>query len=53
LHEIDIEHRAQARKLGIHHFRMVPGLNDTPRFIGVLGQLVRARVSQAAPELRA
>src|SRR5437899_309664 len=27
LHEIDIEHRAQARKLGIEDYRMVPGLN--------------------------
>lgn len=46
LHEIDIEHRAQARALGIQHFHMAPGLNDTPRFIGVLAQLVRARVAQ-------
>ncbi|MGD0363118.1 MAG: ferrochelatase [Bryobacteraceae bacterium] len=45
LHEIDIEHRAQAHKLGIEEFRMMPGLNDSPRFIGVLGELVRARVA--------
>jgi protoporphyrin/coproporphyrin ferrochelatase len=45
LHEIDIEHRAQAMALGIREFRMVPGLNDTPRFIGVLGKLVRAYVT--------
>jgi hypothetical protein len=25
---------------------MVPGLNDAPRFIGVLAKLVRARVAQ-------
>ena len=30
LHEIDIEHRAQARGLGIEDYRMVPGLNDSP-----------------------
>ncbi len=45
LHEIDIEHRAQAHELGIAEFRMMPGLNDSPRFIGVLGELVRARVA--------
>ena len=25
---------------------MVPGLNDAPRFIGVLGRLVRAHAAQ-------
>jgi protoporphyrin/coproporphyrin ferrochelatase len=46
LHEIDIEHRAQALGLGIREYRMVPGLNDTPRFIDVLGRLVRRSVAQ-------
>ena len=41
LHEIDIEHREQARGLGIEDFRMVPGLNDSPRFIEALAGLVR------------
>jgi ferrochelatase len=36
LHEIAIEHRAQARRLGIEDFRLVPGLNGSPRFIGAL-----------------
>ncbi len=44
LHEIDIEHREQARSLGIHDFRMVPGLNDSPSFIGALAGLVRRSV---------
>jgi ferrochelatase len=44
LHEIDIEHRAQAHRLGITNFRMVPGLNDSPRFIGALAELVRSRL---------
>ena len=44
LHEIEIEHRAQARGLGIEDFRMVPGLNDSPAFIAALAGLVRARV---------
>jgi ferrochelatase len=41
LHEIDIEHRAQANELGIDNYRMVPGFNDNPRFITVLGRIVR------------
>jgi ferrochelatase len=48
LHEIDIEHRAQAVHLGISDFRMVPGLNDNPRFIRALSELVRARVTHSA-----
>ncbi len=44
LHEIDIEHRQQARRLGIPDFRMMPGLNDSPSFIAALAGLVRARV---------
>ena len=51
LHEIDIEHRAQARALGIHDYRMVPGLNDSPPFIGALAGLVRRRVAQAYPAI--
>jgi ferrochelatase len=43
LHEIDIEHREQARSLGISDYRMVPGLNDSPAFIQALSGLVRAR----------
>ena len=53
LHEIDIEHRAQALALGIPEYHMVPGLNDAPRFIGVLGELVRWCVSQRSVVLRA
>ena len=49
LHEIDIEHRQQARRLGIENFRMMPGLNDAPEFIAALAGLVRSRVR--APQL--
>ncbi|HVN04206.1 MAG TPA: ferrochelatase [Bryobacteraceae bacterium] len=53
LYEIDIEHRALARELGIGDYRMVPGLNDSPDFIAVLGSLVRANVLHpASPEIR-
>ena len=44
LHEIAIEHRAQARELGIADFRMTPGLNDSPSFIAALAGLVKARL---------
>jgi ferrochelatase len=54
LHEIDIEHRAQAFGLGMREFRMVPGLNDAPRFVGALGKLVRqAVVKNSTVALRA
>ena len=46
LHEIDIEHRQQARRLGIEDFRMTPGLNASPRFIRALAGLVRNRVAE-------
>jgi protoporphyrin/coproporphyrin ferrochelatase len=44
LHEIDIEHREQARGLGISDYRMMRGLNDSPDFIQALAGLVRAQV---------
>ena len=47
LHEIDIEHREQARSLGIEEYRMMPGLNDSAAFITALANLVRRRVSTA------
>lgn len=49
LHEIAIEHRAQAQSLGIENFRMMPGLNDSPAFIRALAGLVRERIAGAAP----
>src|SRR5256885_2934913 len=48
LHEIDIEHREQARGLGIEEYRMMPGLNDSTAFIAALANLVRRRVSASA-----
>jgi protoporphyrin/coproporphyrin ferrochelatase len=46
LHEIDIEHRAQAHSLGIDDYRMMPGLNDSRSFIALLAHLVRGRITQ-------
>src|SRR5271154_6233003 len=40
LGEIDHEARDEARRLGIPHFEMSSGLNDSPKFISALGQLV-------------
>lgn len=44
LHEIDVEQRENARRLGIPDFRMVPGLNDSPAFIAALAGIVRRQL---------
>jgi ferrochelatase len=44
LYEIDIEHREIAARAGIGEYRMVPGLNDSPLFIGALAGLIRSAV---------
>jgi protoporphyrin/coproporphyrin ferrochelatase len=41
LGEIDHEAREQARRLGIQQFEMSAGLNDSPKFIRALGQMVQ------------
>jgi ferrochelatase len=51
LHEIDIEHRAEAHSLGIQDYRMMPGLNDSQRFIAILAQLVRGRITEPSLSL--
>jgi ferrochelatase len=40
LHEINIEAREEAKKLGVHTFRMMPALGDSPYFIAALKDLV-------------
>jgi ferrochelatase len=40
LHEINIEARAEAKKLGVERFRMMPALGDSPYFIAALKDLV-------------
>jgi ferrochelatase len=42
LHEIDIEYREEAHKLGITDFRRMESLNSSPAFIGCLAALVQA-----------
>ncbi|MGH9601209.1 MAG: ferrochelatase, partial [Terriglobales bacterium] len=52
LGEIDHEAREQAGRLGIELFEMVPGLNDSPRFIGALGDLVVQKIHNATLEMQ-
>ena len=40
LHEINIEAREEAEKLGVKKFRMMPAVGDSPLFIGALTDLV-------------
>jgi ferrochelatase len=46
LGEIDHEAREEARRLGITQFEMTAGLNDCPRFVSALGQLVLEALSE-------
>ncbi len=48
LHEINLEHREEARRLGVTDYHMMPGLNDSPGFITALAELVRAQVGRRA-----
>jgi ferrochelatase len=50
LHEINIEARAEAQKLGIERFRMMPAVGDSPLFIGALKDLVLRAVGIHAEE---
>ncbi len=45
LHEINIEAREEAAKLGIEKFRMMPAVGGSPQFIGALADLVLRAVS--------
>jgi ferrochelatase len=40
LHEINIEARNEAAQVGIHTFRMMPAVGDSPLFIAALKDLV-------------
>jgi ferrochelatase len=51
LGEIDHEARQEARRLGITSFEMSAGLNDSPRFIQALAEIVRQALSQAVHTL--
>jgi len=51
LGEIDHEAREQAQRLGVVQFEMSAGLNDSPRFIQALGQIVQKTLEQAVHSL--
>jgi ferrochelatase len=50
LHEINIEAREEAKKLGIETFRMMPAVGDSPLFIAALKDLVLRAVGIDADE---
>jgi len=49
LGEIDHEARHLAEHLGFTQFEMSAGLNDSPKFIRALGQIVQETMAQAVP----
>ena len=55
LHEINIEARIEAKKLGIERFRMMPAVGDSPLFISALKDLVLQAVGieTTSPSLHA
>jgi protoporphyrin/coproporphyrin ferrochelatase len=55
LHEINIEAREEATKLGVERFRMMPALGDSPLFIAALKELVlnAVGIDTGAPLLQA
>jgi ferrochelatase len=48
LHEINIEAREEAIRLGIRQFEMMPALNSHPKFIQCLAELVKGRISSGS-----
>jgi len=48
LGEIDHHAREEARRLGIRQFEMSAGLNDSPKFIQALGQIVQEALAAEA-----
>jgi ferrochelatase len=51
LGEIDYEAREQAKELGISQFHMMPGLNDSSRFIHALGDVVLNAIQQSPEDV--
>jgi protoporphyrin/coproporphyrin ferrochelatase len=50
LHEINIEAREEAEKVGVETFRMMPAVGDSPLFIAALKDLVLRAVGVASDE---
>jgi len=51
LYEIDIETRREAEQLGISQFEMMPALNDSPKFIQALADIVMKELGQSRFEM--
>lgn len=51
LHEINIEARKHAEQLGVKQFEMMPALNDHPKFIACLADLVFARIHTSTDQI--
>jgi ferrochelatase len=49
LGEIDHEAREEAHQLGIRQFEMTGGLNDSPKFIQALSEIVQEALAQEVP----
>lgn len=49
LGEINHEAREEARQLGMTQFEMTAGLNDSPKFIQALSEMVQHALTQGAP----
>ena len=49
LYEVDIEVREEALQAGFRQFEMMPGLNDSPKFIQALADLVLKTVGAEVP----
>ncbi len=49
LHEINIEAREQAHKLGVTQFEMMPAVGDSPTFIAALADVVLQSIGESAP----
>jgi len=52
LGEIDHEAREMARQLGITQFEMSAGLNDSPKFIRALGQIVEETLARSSHQTK-
>jgi len=48
LHEINIDVRRHAMALGVRRFELTPALNDHPKFIRCLAELVQAQLASDA-----
>jgi ferrochelatase len=49
LSELDREYGEVARRAGITHYKRVPALNDRPRFLGALAEIVRDHLASGQP----